>query len=90
MHKTQTKVIIRDVMKGLELAPDHFVYYADVALDNLYNLRRNVLFNVIWNGDAIIAILIHCDSGVYCLQQRYFIDTCDEEACFVKCLRTFG
>ena len=76
--------------EGLKLPPHHLINYPHVALDNLHHLGAYILLYIVRNGDAIIAILVHCDSGVYCLQQRYFIDTCDEEACFVKCLRTFG
>ena len=51
----------------LELSPHHLIHDSNIGLDDFHNLRRNVLFHVVWNWYAVVAILIHGDSSVDCL-----------------------
>lgn len=68
----------------LELPPDHLVNYSNVALDDFHNLCRDVLFDVVGYRDAVVAVLVHVDGGIDCLQQRYLVNTGDEEAGLVE------
>ena len=47
-----------------ELPPDHLIHNSNIALDNLYNLSRDILLNVVRNRNAVVAILIHGNCGV--------------------------
>ena len=68
----------------LELSPDHLVDDAGVALDDFHDLGRDVFFDVVGHGDAVVAVLIHRDGGVDGLQEGLFVDAGDEEAGLVK------
>ena len=68
----------------LELSPDHLVDDAGVALDDLHDLGRDVFFDVVRHGDAVVAVAVHRDGGVDGLQEGLFVDAGDEEACLVK------
>ncbi len=68
----------------LELSPDHLVDDAGVALDDLHDLGRDVFFDVVGHGDAVVAVLVHRDGGVDSLQEGLFVDAGDEEASLVK------
>lgn len=51
----------------LELSPDHLVDDADVGLNDLHDLRRDVFFDVVGDWDAVVTVLVHGDGGVDCL-----------------------
>ena len=74
----------------LELAPDHLVDYAHIRLDNLHNLRADILFHVIRHRNTIVPILIHGHSRIHSLQQTLLIDTCNEETSLIQSFRTLG
>ena len=67
----------------LALSPHHLVDDAGVALDNLHDLGRDVFFDVVGHGDAVVAIGVHCDCGIDSLQEGLFVDAGDKEACLV-------
>lgn len=71
-------------MAALPFSPDHLVDDAGVALDDLHDLGRDVFFDVVRHGDAVVTIGVHRDGGVDSLQEGLFVDTGDEEACLVK------
>ena len=68
----------------LELSPHHLVDDAGVALDDLYDLGRDVFFDVVGHGDAVVAVGVHRDSGVDGLQEGLLVDSRDKEARLVK------
>ncbi len=68
----------------LELSPDHLVDDAGVALDDFHDLGRDVFFDVVGHGDAVIAVSVHCDGGVDGLQERFFVNSRNKEAGLVK------
>ncbi len=49
--------------------PNHFVDDSDVRLDDLNDLRGDVFFDVVGNGDAVVTVLVHGDGGVDGLEQ---------------------
>ena len=77
-------------LSSVALSPHHFVHDADVALDDFDYLGRYILFDVVGNGDAVIAILVHGDGGVDRLQQALFVDAGNEETGFVEGFRALG
>ncbi len=79
MRKTSIRFLLR-----LELSPHHLVDDAGVALDDFHDLRRDVFFDVVRHGDAIVAVGVHRDCGVNGLQEGLFVDAGDEEASLVK------
>ena len=52
----------------LELPPHHLIDNARVRLDDLDDLRRDILIDIIRDGDAMVAGGIHCHSRVDGLQ----------------------
>ena len=68
----------------LELSPHHLVDDAGVALDDLHDLGRDVFFDVVRHGDAVVAVGVHRDGGVDGLQEGLFVDAGYEEAGLVK------
>ena len=70
--------------KLLSFSPHHLVDDAGVALDNLHNLGRDVFFDVVGHGDAVVAVGIHRHCGIDCLQEGLFVDACDKETCLVE------
>ena len=69
---------------ALPFSPDHLVDDAGVALDNLHDLGRDVFFDVVRHRDAVVAVGVHRDGGVNCLQEGLFVDAGDEETGLVK------
>lgn len=57
------------LFKPSELPPDHFVDDAGVALDDLHHLGRDVLLDVVGNGDAVVAGCMHGDGGIDSLEE---------------------
>ena len=68
----------------LPFSPHHFVNDAGVALDDFHDLGRDVFFDVVRHGDAVVAVGVHRDGGVDSLQEGLFVDAGDEEAGLVK------
>ena len=68
----------------LGLSPHHLVDNSGVALDDLHDLSRDVFFDVVGHGDAVVAVGVHRDGGVDSLQEGLFVDAGDEEAGLVK------
>lgn len=74
----------------LEFSPDHFVNNACVGLDDLDNLCRYVLFDVIWHRNSIVAKLVHSNSRVNRLQKSLFVDSGKDETRLIKCFGALG
>lgn len=53
----------------LELSPNHHVDDAGVALDNLHDLGREVVFNVVGHGIAVVAVGVHRNGSVDGMQE---------------------
>ena len=53
----------------LELSPNHHVDDDGVALDNLRDLGREVFFNVVGHGIAVVAVGVHRNGGVDGMQE---------------------
>ena len=68
----------------LPFSPHHLVDDSGVALDDLHDLGRDIFFDVVRHGDAVVAVGVHRDGGVDGLQEGLFVDAGDEEACLVK------
>ena len=63
----------------LGLSPHHLVDDAGVALDDFHDLGRDVFFDVVRHGDAVVAVGVHRDGGVDGLLE--FIVTAVSTAC---------
>ena len=74
----------------LELPPDHLVDDAGVGLDDLDDLGRDVLVDVVRDRGAVVAGGIHGDGGLDGLQQGAGVDAGDEEAGLVQRLGPLG
>ena len=72
------------------LPPDHFVHYADVGLDDADNFRRDILIDVIGNGNARAIVLYQFDCNVHALQQALGVNAAQNKATFVEGFRTLG
>ena len=72
------------------LAPDHLIYDADVALDDLHHLGADVLLNVIRNGNAVLSVSIQFNGGIHGLKERLLINAGNNEVGLVDCLRALG
>ena len=68
----------------LELSPHHLVDDSGVALDDFHDLDRDVFFDVVRHGDAVVAVGVHRDGCVDGLQEGLFVDARDEETGLVK------
>ena len=64
--------------------PNHFVYDADVALDDADYFCRNVLIHIIGNGDAWAVVLYQFNCNVNTLQEAFRIDAAQNEATLVE------
>ena len=71
-------------------APDHFVHYADVGLDDADNFRRDILIDVIGDRDAWAVVLDQFDCNVHALQETLRVNAAQNEAAFVKSFGTLG
>ena len=58
----------------LELSPDHLVDDAGVALDDLHDLGRDVFFDVVRHGDAVIAVGVHLQAVVIVESERFVLN----------------
>ena len=74
----------------LELAPNHLVDNANVALNNLHNLGRNYFVSIVRYWQSVIAIVVHIHCTFDCLEEGLLVDAGDEETTLVKGLRTLG
>ena len=54
---------------ALILTPHHLIHDACVALDNLHDLRTDVLLHIVGDGDAVVAVLVHRDGSIDSLQE---------------------
>ncbi len=74
----------------LKLPPHHLIHNPRIRLNNLHDLRRNILIDIIRHGDAMVAGGIHRDRRVNRLEQRARVDAGDEEAAFVQGFGALG
>ena len=74
----------------LKLPPHHLIHNPRIRLNNLHDLRRNILIDIIRHGDAMVAGGIHCHGRVDSLEQGTRVDAGDEEAAFVQGFGALG
>ena len=53
-------------------------------MDDFHDLRADVFFDVIRDGDSVVAVGVHRYCGIDSLQERLFVDSGDKEARLVK------
>lgn len=70
-------------------SPDHFVYDSSVGLNDPNDFCRDVFIGVIRNGDPVITCVVHSDRRFHSLQERFFIDACQDEVALIQRLGTF-
>ena len=73
-----------------EFSPDHLIYDARVALDDLHHLGAHIFIYIVGYGDAMLTIAVEGDRRVDGLQQRVLVDAGDDETGFVDGLGTLG
>ena len=71
-------------------SPHHFVYYTGVGLNDLYNLCRYVLLDIIGHGNSVIPVFSHLNCSVNRLEKALLVNSGKHEACLVKCLGTLS
>ena len=59
-------------------------------MDDLHYLGGDVFLNVVWHGDAVVAVLVHLHSGVHGLEEAALIDARQDKAALVQGLRSLG
>ena len=74
----------------LKLPPNHLIDNPRIGLNNLDDLRRNVLIDIIRDGNTVVAGGVHCHSRIDGLEQGAGVDAGDEEAGFVQGFGPFG
>lgn len=59
------------LLRHLQLlfSPNHLVDDADVGLDDLHDLGGDILLDVVWNRDAVVAVAAEGDCCVNCLEK---------------------
>ena len=72
----------------LELPPHHLIHDTGVTLDDLHDLRGDILVHIVRHRCTMVACGVHRHGGLDCLQQAAGVDTGDEEAGLVQGLRT--
>ena len=73
-----------------EFPPYHFVDDPGVRLDELDDLRRDVLVGVVRHGDPVVPVPVHLHGRVHGLQQRALVDAGQDEAALVEGLGPLG
>ena len=73
---------------SLLLPPNHLINYTSIALDQLHDLSRNVLVNIVRNWNTIILVLNHLNSYVNSLEKVVLVDSCENETALVQSLWT--
>lgn len=71
-------------------SPHHFIDDGDIALDYLDHDVADVLAHIYVHGCAVVAVAVHGDGGVNCLQQRFLVNAGEYEAGVVKALRALS
>lgn len=75
----------------MELFPPYnFINYSSITLNQLYNLGTNIFIYIVWNNQAIISVLYHFYSCLYCLQHLICRDSRKDKITFVQCFGSFG
>ena len=80
----------RILISSSEFPPDHLVDYPGVRLDELDDLRRDVLVGVVRHGDAVVPVPVHLHGRVHRLEQRALVDAGEDEAALVEGLGPLG
>ena len=73
-----------DTINKLIFSPHHFVDNSGIALDDYHHFGGYILFYIIRHRNTIIAVFVHFNSSLNSLEQRFLINACDEETCFVQ------
>lgn len=71
----------------LVFPPDHLVNYSYITLNDLDNLVANLILIARYR-DAVVAIGGHGYGKVNGLKEPFGVDTGENEASFIECLRT--
>ena len=75
---------------SLKLPPHHLIHYPNIALNDLHDLRADILIYIIRHRNTVTAIPAEFHSSIDCLEERLGVDAGDDEVGFVNRLRTLG
>lgn len=65
------------------LPPNHLIHYPYIALDDFDDFGRDILVDIVGNGEAVVAVLAEPNGGVNGLEQGLFVNAGDDEVAFV-------
>ena len=71
-------------------APDHFVDYGDVGLDDFDDDGADVFAYVDVDGGAVVVVAVHSDGSIDGLKKALFVDAGEDEACVVEAFGALG
>ena len=57
-------LIVRVFCSGLILTPYHLIHYSHIGLDDFHDLSRHILFHVVRNRNAVVAVSVHGHSCI--------------------------
>ena len=66
--------------------PHHLVDHARITLYDFHHLGRDILFDVVGHGNAMVTIVGHLYGSLHRLEQSLRVDACKDEASLVECL----
>ncbi len=72
------------------LPPHHLVHNTHITLNNLHDLRADILIDIIRHRDSVVTVSAELDSSVNCLEEGFGVDAGDDEVGFVDGLRPLG
>lgn len=75
---------------GFLLSPNHFIYDCNVGLDDFDYDVGYVFADIDIDGGAVVVVGIHGYGCFYGLEEGFFIDAGEDEACIVKGLGALG
>ena len=72
------------------LPPHHLIDYPHIALDDLDDLSADILIDIVWHRNTVVAVAAEFDCGINCLEEGFGVDAGDDEVCFVDSFWALG
>ena len=72
------------------LPPHHLIHNPHITLDDLHDLRADILIYIVRHRDAVVAVAAEFDCGVNCLEEGFGVNAGDDEVGFVDSFRALG
>ena len=72
------------------LPPHHLVHNPHIALNNLHDLRADILIDIIRHRNSVTAISAEFHRSINCLEEGFGVDASNDEICLVDGFRPLG